>query len=252
MKYYLLFLINLFIAFQFLAQVDSISVYFDVDEYQLDEAELKKLRSINHKSIEILSIHSFCDTTGTIEHNKELSKKRANWVNNILRNTQNKPSIKYYGESLSPNNLPLSKQRRVDIIYQSLTEKTNVSLKTNFETFIKDTTSTNTTIQLFIHFHPGTDSFLDPNDPQLLALYDILKNNEKVEAHIRGHVCCSSNQTLSHQRAYRVYRYMVKHGISPNRLSYKGYSNTIPLVYPEITEADRIKNRRVDIVFKKQ
>ena len=43
--------------------------------------------------------------------------------------------------------------------------------------------------------------------------------------------------------------FLVKKGIDYNRLRYQGFSNNLLLVSPEKTEADREKNRRVDIIF---
>ena len=42
---------------------------------------------------------------------------------------------------------------------------------------------------------------------------------------------------------------MVDLGISKKRLSYKGMSNNEPLVFPELSDADRQRNRRVDVQF---
>ena len=46
-----------------------------------------------------------------------------------------------------------------------------------------------------------------------------------------------------------MYDELVKRGIDEKRLRYQGFSNTLLLVNPERTEADKAKNRRVDIIF---
>ena len=42
---------------------------------------------------------------------------------------------------------------------------------------------------------------------------------------------------------------MVRSGIDKSRLSFKGYSNTAPAVFPEKKEEDEQRNRRVDFIF---
>ena len=54
---------------------------------------------------------------------------------------------------------------------------------------------------------------------------------------------------ISFLRAKAVNDYLIRRGISENRLGYEGYSNTIPLVTPELTEEDQQRNRRVDVIF---
>jgi outer membrane protein OmpA-like peptidoglycan-associated protein len=54
---------------------------------------------------------------------------------------------------------------------------------------------------------------------------------------------------LSWNRAQFVRDYLVQNGISPERISYRGYAMTRPLVYPEQTIQDQIQNRRVEILI---
>jgi outer membrane protein OmpA-like peptidoglycan-associated protein len=83
----------------------------------------------------------------------------------------------------------------------------------------------------------------------LVYLKNTLQTNDHLNAHIRGHVCCGNKMSISRRRAKKVFHYLKKNGIAPERLSYKGYSNSQPLVYPEKTQEDREANRRVDIIF---
>ncbi len=83
----------------------------------------------------------------------------------------------------------------------------------------------------------------------LFLLYDTLLKNPHLTAHIRGHVCGGNKVSLSRRRARTVYRYLIKNGIERDRLSYAGYGNQKPLVFPERTAVDRGANRRVDVVF---
>ena len=56
------------------------------------------------------------------------------------------------------------------------------------------------------------------------------------------------NQKLSERRADAVKEYMIKNGISPERLKSKGYGAS-RFVAPNDTEANRAKNRRTEFVF---
>ena len=82
-----------------------------------------------------------------------------------------------------------------------------------------------------------------------MRLYDFLAENNEVYAFIRGHVCCAQDPELSTARAYVVYSTLLRKGIPVERISYQGFSNTIPAVYPEITDEDRQRNRRVDVLL---
>ncbi|MBP7792966.1 MAG: flagellar motor protein MotB [Candidatus Goldbacteria bacterium] len=60
----------------------------------------------------------------------------------------------------------------------------------------------------------------------------------------------NDNWELSTARAVNVLKYLIKKGISPDRLSAAGYSSYKPLV-PNIDDITRAKNRRIDIVILK-
>ncbi|NVK63822.1 MAG: OmpA family protein [Flavobacteriales bacterium] len=83
----------------------------------------------------------------------------------------------------------------------------------------------------------------------LQAFVDFLKKNPSLSVHIRGHVCCRPGKRISRRRARNVYRYLKRSGISKSRLSYAGYSNTIPLIDPERSDEDERRNRRVDFII---
>ncbi len=96
------------------------------------------------------------------------------------------------------------------------------------------------------HISGGSYSELDK-----FARY--LRQNPSVHVMIRGHVCCKNKYRISKKRAKNVYKAMILRGIDPKRMSFEGYGNRIPLVYPETSEAERSLNRRVDaVVIKKE
>lgn len=82
-------------------------------------------------------------------------------------------------------------------------------------------------------------------------LIELMEKNPTWKLHIRGHVCCGPDQKTSEKRAKNVYKYLVKRKINPSRLSYKGYNDTKPIIFPEKTEEDAHTNRRVDFMITK-
>lgn len=99
--------------------------------------------------------------------------------------------------------------------------------------------------------YTGSESCVDLNYQYLLEeLIEYVNKDTTIELHVRGHVCCGSGYKLSRKRAYRAYRYLVKNGIDISRVTYKGYSNTAPLIYPEESPEDEASNRRVDFVIR--
>ena len=98
----------------------------------------------------------------------------------------------------------------------------------------------------------GSESRVDPNYRYILDyLVEFVEDNDSVQVHVRGHVCCGPSYRLSKKRARKTYRYLIRAGIDKTRLTYKGYSDERPLRWPEDTDEDEIANRRVDFVIRK-
>lgn len=97
----------------------------------------------------------------------------------------------------------------------------------------------------------GSSVHVDPNYASILSyLIDLLNKNPEWTVHIRGHVCCGPSKLVSKRRARKAYLYLKRSGIDKKRLSHKGYNDKAPLVFPEKTEEDERKNRRVDFIIK--
>jgi outer membrane protein OmpA-like peptidoglycan-associated protein/Tol biopolymer transport system component len=97
-----------------------------------------------------------------------------------------------------------------------------------------------------------TNSFKLKNESkyELVKLNEFLKGNPSVRIEISGHTdnvgADLANQTLSTNRAKAVYDYMIKQGIDPKRLVFKGYGKTQPMDVNS-TEAGRARNRRTEV-----
>jgi outer membrane protein OmpA-like peptidoglycan-associated protein len=92
---------------------------------------------------------------------------------------------------------------------------------------------------------------------RLNDLIDFLKINESVAIHIGGHVNqpgkvrseSSFHGKLAHRRALLVYGELIKSGIDPERLTYKGYSNRFMKFPDPKTLIENRRNRRVEVTI---
>ena len=82
---------------------------------------------------------------------------------------------------------------------------------------------------------------------ELNTLITYLKKNPQIKIAIQGHTDNvgeeKENQILSENRSIAVYNYLTQNNIDENRLNYKGYGETKPLV-PNESENGRRINRR--------
>jgi outer membrane protein OmpA-like peptidoglycan-associated protein len=101
-----------------------------------------------------------------------------------------------------------------------------------------------------VNFKAGSAE-LEPESMAILdkAVAGILKNPD-ASIEIQGHTSSEGgeqfNQTLSEQRAYTVFLYMVEHGVDRGHLSASGYGSSQPKA-SNATEAGRKKNRRIEL-----
>ncbi len=68
----------------------------------------------------------------------------------------------------------------------------------------------------------------------------------EIGAHTHGWMPHTQAMSLSKQRAAAVANYLILNGISPQRVTYRGYGKTLPLTTND-TEAGRRKNQRVEM-----
>jgi outer membrane protein OmpA-like peptidoglycan-associated protein/tetratricopeptide (TPR) repeat protein len=103
----------------------------------------------------------------------------------------------------------------------------------------------------------ATDSY-ELNDVSKRVIQDFkdfLQTNRSVIVAIHGHTDNEgdpqSNLTLSDNRAKEVYNYLIKLGVDPSRISYKGYGQTKPL-FANDTPENKAQNRRTEFVIIKK
>ncbi|HEX5660440.1 MAG TPA: carboxypeptidase regulatory-like domain-containing protein [Polyangiales bacterium] len=100
-----------------------------------------------------------------------------------------------------------------------------------------------------IAFAPESAILLPEDEPLLAEIAEQLqKHPELAQLEIQAHGEDGTG-ALTQQRADAVRGWLVSAGVAPERLSAKGYGTTRPLV-PNITPANRARNRRIELVVK--
>ncbi|UQA59068.1 OmpA family protein [Polyangium aurulentum] len=104
-----------------------------------------------------------------------------------------------------------------------------------------------------VHFETDSAKILGDSNTLLEEIADVLQQNQKIKkVEIQGHTDSTGgrerNQTLSDQRANSVRNWLIQAGVDGNRLVAKGYGQDKPLV-PNVTPANRAKNRRVQFII---
>jgi len=240
--------ILLLLCFGYLsAQENTVqSVYFEFDKYTLDSNKLaaitKSIGSVDFSKYEAIQLYGYCDDRGTVDYNDKLSKKRVDFVQQLLISkgiSQNKIYIcegrgKVDLDKNSEKNIKAirDKNRRVDLIfvkkalYTSFPENPKVGDKILLDRII---------------FEMGSSELSSNAKKELDKTILILKKYKTIRFEIRGHVCCTSskykdaidnetqNRDLSENRAKNVFVYFRSKGINPYRMPYKGYGNQFPL-----------------------
>lgn len=98
----------------------------------------------------------------------------------------------------------------------------------------------------------GESVHVDPTYQYVIGyLVELMEKNPKWTLLVRGHVCCGPAMKVSKKRACKAYKLLIEYGIDKERLRYEGFSDKKPLTFPEKTEEDAAKNRRVDFVITK-
>lgn len=222
------------------------SVYFEFDKYSLDKTQTNKILSIlntpDFSQFDAIQLYGYCDDRGTEEYNNILSDKRVATVQKILISSGILPNKIFICEGKGRVNVNRDtitnlhqiryKNRRVDLFF----------LKKSVHTFFPANPKVGDVILLSgVTFEMGS-SVLSPKaktalDQNILSL----KKFKTLRFEIKGHVCCTSSRhsdaidqethdrNLSVNRAKNVFVYLRSKGISPYRMSYKGYGNRFPL-----------------------
>jgi OmpA-OmpF porin, OOP family len=107
-----------------------------------------------------------------------------------------------------------------------------------------------------IHFETNSAKILPDSGTLLEEIAEVLQKNPRLKSvEVQGHTDSAGpparNLALSQERAEAVRERLLSLGVAPARLSAKGYGDARPVV-PNITAANRARNRRVAFVIMEQ
>ena len=98
-------------------------------------------------------------------------------------------------------------------------------------------------------FHRGTANIISGSEKELDLVVEVMNDNPDIKILLKGHTDNTGdpvkNVQLSEERVKTVKKYIVDQGISPYRVSGKGYGGNQPIASNE-TEETRKLNRRVE------
>jgi len=266
----------------FAQQQASITLFFGRDSSNISQQEYEKLANFVSKLegaiIQDVKISAYCDDRSSHNYNRTLSNKRAVSIKNQLVDLG--IEHRFISKMVGHGELPLdhstdksiqdqrafNRRTVVEVAYKK--EKTKLADFEKIEPIvdsIKETKKVLNDVNLLEHasvgdkmvlsnilFIPGRSDLQAKSYYALAKLKSSLKDNEKINILILGHVCCippgtdgkdmvTGKMNLSIARARKVYDYLVENGIDSGRLSYKGLKADYP------TGREQKYDRRVEI-----
>lgn len=253
------------------AQEEAVkSVYFEFDKFSLDEKQAKEvvdfIKNTDSTRIESIQIFGYTDDIGKDDYNFKLSTNRATTIQRkILENgIKSKIIVTIEGKGRIlidddiVDNLPekRSKNRRVDVVL-NLKELPKLVLPGFYNMIQKNHVIGDHIYLENILFEKGSSRLMTKAKTELDKVALLCLRYKNIEFEIQGHVCCTppnqkeaidkdtKKRQLSVNRAQSVYKYLVFRRVPKNRMTFKGYGNTIPLgKEPEY-------DRRVELVITK-
>lgn len=265
------------------AQSDSFEFHFATNSSSLDEDEVKRAAErINAQQFDSIRLEGHCDYRGSELSNQRLSEARVNSVLDMISalklSNETKISTGAFGETRPLNtNMTAEGMAANRVVTMRLyQQKGSVSperekkleekkLITPPSQKLEELFATKETVQLQnIQFYGGRDMLLPESFEELKLLLEVMQKSDSLEIEIQGHICCTpagqadgmnmatGKMQLSYDRAVAIRDYLVRNGIDQSRLKVVGKGGSSPLVYPEMTESDRSRNRRVEIKILKK
>ncbi len=252
----------LFASAPLAAQLD---IYYDIDQYVLKGNQEELIQNFIDTALDVsqpyqVFIRGFADESGSRSSNLLLSQRRADRVSQFLESHYPEmiDSIAFLGMGEVESTIEERKYHR----------KVNIEFK---KTKLAEEETTilpygepvaGTTFELKnINFKLSKPILLKESYSHLKHLFLWLKKYPNVVIEVQGHVCCSNEydvkaeeagirtygMILSKERAKAICDILIKSGIDPKRLNYKGFGFTKPKFFPEKTNEHRKGNRRVEI-----
>lgn len=279
MRYILCILFLVTVSAALAQKQDRFTVNFNFNKYDITTGAAARLdsfiKALPQKMQGLaIELYGHCDSVGNNDYNDQLSQKRVETVKNYLSNKgiESTAIAKEEGfgkrQPLNGNasDYERSLNRRVEIAITYIVEKpVEIAVekpieKTITKSFEDTTTKVGAVITLKnLNFVGGMHYLLPQSAPVIRELLEVMQQHPQLVISIEGHVCCLPDnadgvdlalgtRNLSEMRAKTVYDYLLKNGIEAKRISYKGFGHQYPITpYPEMSEEERINNRRVEV-----
>ena len=251
---FLKFLPLLFCSFLYAQEEVVQSVYFEFDKFNLEEKQGKTvvdyIQKTDSSRIASVQIFGYTDDVGKDAYNFKLSSSRANTIKEMLLNNgiKNKIIVTIEGKGRilidddMVENLPekRSKNRRVDVVL-NLKPLPKIEIPGFYNSIQKKQIVGDHIYLDNLLFERGSSKLEFKAKTQLDKIARDLMKYKNLHFEIQGHVCCTPpyqkeaidketrKRQLSNNRAESVYKYLLFKRISKDRMSFKGYGNTVPL-----------------------
>jgi outer membrane protein OmpA-like peptidoglycan-associated protein len=230
------------------------SIYFEFDKYTLNEKEVNEaidfIKKTDSTRIESIQIFGYTDDVGKDAYNFKLSTKRANAIQDrfIENGIRSKIIVTIEGKGRIlidddiVENLPekRSKNRRVDVVV-NLKPLPKIEIPGFYTTIQKNHMVGDHIYLENVLFQRGSSKLEFKSKTDLDKIARLLQKYKNLQFEIQGHVCCTpqyqkeaidmdtKKRQLSTNRAQSVYKYLLFKKIAKDRMTFKGYGNTVPL-----------------------
>jgi outer membrane protein OmpA-like peptidoglycan-associated protein len=244
------------------------SVYFEFDKFALNEKQVSEvvdfIKKTDSTRIESIQIYGYTDDVGKDAYNFKLSTKRATAIQDkfIENGIKNKIIVTIEGKGRIlidddiVENLPekRSKNRRVDVVL-NMKPLPKIEIPGFYTTVQKNHIVGDHIYLENVLFQRGSSKLEFKSKTDLDKIARLLLKYKNLKFEIQGHVCCTppyqkeaidmdtKKRQLSTNRAQSVYKYLIFKKVSKDRMTFKGYGNTVPL--GKGTQYDR----RVELVI---
>lgn len=244
------------------------SVYFESAKFGLNEKQVREvvdfIKNTDSTRIESIQIFGYTDDIGKEAYNYKLSTKRATTIqekfiengikNRVIVTIEGKGRILIDDDIVE--NLPekRSKNRRVDVVL-NMKPLPKIVIPGFYTTIQKNHVVGDHIYLENVLFQRGSSKLEFKSKADLDKIARLLLKYKNLKFEIQGHVCCTppyqkeaidmdtKKRQLSTNRAESVYKYLIFKRIPKDRMTFKGYGNTVPL--GKGTQYDR----RVELVI---
>lgn len=244
---------------------DTLLVFFPLDKTNFTEASSKFLDSIVAHNVlkhgESIRLFGHGDYLGSDDYNKNLSYMRAKNVQDYLvLSGFNRDDIKLIigkGKINRPgatDRLGNPVDRKVEMVINKIVDTPE---EQKFRYYFERTQINETMPLRNIEFYRGSVRVTPESMPELLRLIAWMMEHPSYRIRLEGHICCLGpglgqdepydESTLSEKRARSIRDSLIVHGIDTARLQCIGMGNSYPVVYPEESDEDGRRNRRVEV-----